>query len=221
MLAAALAWALLPPAASAEEGIRPIAEGLHPRVAAELRERIQARVRWLHELAQVLRLGYSLPAAPPEIYLVSRAYIQAHEREICFQARDAEEARACSSRVYGWIDDSRRVYVLRGEDVQSSEGFPAMRDFPAELWVEAAWTHELTHYMQMEGSPHRPSTLTCELEAKWEGEAFLMAAQWLHSLRSVDAERINTAFRGQSPRLRCADPPDKSLAPPAPGPRSR
>jgi hypothetical protein len=200
---ALLLLALLAAPSFADADIRPIAAGLSPLAAERLGARVDARTRWVYDLTEVLRLGYRMPDRRPEIFLVSRKYIVDHEREVCFQARSDEERRYCAERVYGWTDDQRRLYVLRGEDVQASPGFPAMEDFPADLWVEMAWTHELAHYVQLEGSPHAPSRLPCEVQEKWEGEAFLIGTQWLHSLRSVDAERLNTIFRGQLPRFGC------------------
>ncbi|MBI3549684.1 MAG: hypothetical protein HY078_11650 [Elusimicrobia bacterium] len=202
LLAAVLVSA--PNAALAEDGIRSIEDGLPPRAVERLRARIDERLRWIHALMKTLRLDYEMPSVRPEMHLVSRAWVLAHEREVCFSSASAEEIRACSSRVFGWIDDDRRIYVVRGEDVPSTEGLPPMRDFPVELWVEMTWTHELVHFIQLERSEWKPTTLPCDTLYKWEHEAFLIAAQWLHSLQNADAERINAVFRGQLPRARCS-----------------
>ena len=205
---AALAVLLLAAAAAgarAEEGIRPIGQGLSPRAAELLRQRVDARMAWIYDLAAQVGYGYQMPDRRPEIFLVSRAWIEAHAKDICFRATTPEELRACSTHVFGWIDDDRRVYALRGEDVQATAGFPSMPDFPVDIWVEMEWTHELTHYLQLERSGKVPSRLSCADEARMEQQAFTVAAQWLHSLRSIDAERINTAFRGGFPVFSCRD----------------
>lgn len=197
-----LASALCCVPAHAEEGIRGIKEGLSPRAAERVDALIDERMRWVHGLTQYLRLGYSLPTRRPNIFVVSRQYILSHEAQVC-PNMPVEDTHFCALHVFGWTDDDRNIYVLRAEDVARSEGFPTMSDFPADLWVEMTWTHELVHYEQLEGSPYRPSTLPCDIQEKWENEAFLIGAQWLHSLQSVDAERINSIFRGQLPHFRC------------------
>lgn len=160
-------------------------------------------IRYILSMSEYLKLGYREPAKLPRVYLVNREYIVRHEREICFFAKTDPEARACSSHIYGWTDDERRLYILRGEDVALTDGFPKVANFPLELWLEMVRMHEMVHYVQLEGSPYVPSQLPCEVEEKWEREAFLIAAQWLHSLRSADAERINVIFRGQTPHFGC------------------
>lgn len=210
LLLAVLIAAGAPFSLHAEEGIRSMRDGLRPQDAAKLDAKIDARMRWIHGLSEYLGRGYRLPASRPEIYMVSRDYIIKNEKEICFSSKTPEQIRDCSSRVFGWIDDDRKIYVLHAEDVLSTRDFPGanVRDFSAELWVEMTWTHELVHYAQMDGSPYRPTTMPCEVQGEWESDAFFFASQWLHSLQSVDAERINTVFRGQRPPYAC-DPADR------------
>ncbi len=111
---AAIALLLCTLSVNAEEGIRPMREGLRPRDAEKLDKKLDARMKWIHELGLYLRRNYKLPKKRPEIFLVTRDYILRNEKTICFHVTSPEELRACSSRVFGWIDDDRRILFSTG-----------------------------------------------------------------------------------------------------------
>ncbi len=194
-----------------EEGIVHYRDTLSPAAQVRHDQEIDTLLSWVFGMTEYFKLGYTKPDKRPEIYIVSRAYIIRHEAQICFFTSIPEEMRSCALHVFGWTDDDRHLYILRAEDVVVTEDFPGsvMVNFPMELWVKMVRAHEAVHYIQSEGSPYRLSKLPCAIEEKWESEAFRIAEQWLHAQQSVDAERINTLFRGQFRHFGCIPPSDE------------
>jgi hypothetical protein len=176
-----------------------------PPVRAEFERDLDKKIEWIISISDHLHLGYKMPKGRPEVYLVSRTYILEHEKEICTTFSDPKEVNNCAKKIFGWIDDERKIYILREEDVESSEIVNGRRGFPVETWVAMELLHELVHYVQMEDSPFVPSTLSCDVEAKWEGEAHSMMQWWLNSLQTIDAGRIIVLLRGGLLTFGCSE----------------
>lgn len=177
----------------------------NPASVIEIENDIEQKLRWIVMISDHLHLGYTMPKGRPEIFLVSRAYIRHHAKEICFTFSDPKDISNCAEKIFGWIDDDRRIFLLREEDVLSSEIMNSRREFPVKTWVGMELLHELVHYVQMEDSPYAPSTLPCSIESRWESEAHKMMQWWLNSLQTVDAGRITVLLRGGMLPFSCAN----------------
>ena len=192
----ALCFSLRAPAASAEEGRTLYVATLTQSGASQFNRKINERLDWIVSFSSKLGWGYKRPTLP-EIWLVSRAYMLRHAEEIC-QTPSKEESRECVKNKFAWTDDERAIYILRQEDVATHPALREITAFPAELWIEMVTTHELAHLAQLEASSYRINNLPCLKFVEWERQANMIARQWLHSLQSVEAERLNVLFRESS-----------------------
>ena len=167
---------------------------------------LDEKISYILKTGKHVRATYVPPSVRPDIYLVSRSYIKKHARQICPKEFSNAELPQCAERIFGWIDDKRKIYVLRAEDVSVSEP-QFFAGISPELWVEMEVFHETVHYVQATARPDlQPTTLDCAMTEKWETEAHALTHYWLHSLQSIDAERINARLRGGLAHFSCADP---------------
>lgn len=100
--------------------------------------------------------GYSPPAHPPEIMVVSHAYL---EEAAC-------EGRHC--KVLGWFPPGERIFIDDQLDAQD------------DLYASSVVVHEMVHYLQQtSGKYHAP--YSCQEAIAMEREAY--AAQQAYLVR--------------------------------------
>jgi hypothetical protein len=91
--------------------------------------------------------GYAAPANPPEVTLVSHAYL---ERVAC-------SGREC--KVMGWFPPGNHIYIDDRLDAENS------------LYASSIVVHEMVHYLQ-QTSGRYSSPYTCEQTMDMEREAY-------------------------------------------------
>lgn len=177
--------------------LKPYRETLSIAQQQEFDKSMRQRLDWIMMFSEQRKWGYKSPKRLPVVYVVDREYMTANAQIICPSSTE-DESRACLSNKFAWIDDARDIYVLRDDDVHTTASLTGIKDFPFALWIEMVQVHELTHYVQLEGTAHIVSTLPCALVQEWEKRANLVARQWLHQKQTAEAERLNVLFRENS-----------------------
>jgi len=175
---------------------------------AEFEGEIQVTLQWIVNAAHRVHFSpetYQMPEKLPDIYVVSRSYILKNKEEICHRLTNEYDINQCAEKILSWIDDERRLYVLRKEDVVQNTDL-LISGIPTDLWIRIARTHELAHFIQFSSRKElKATTLPCETLSQFETEAFKLEHWWLHSLQSIDAERVNAYQRGKVPQCSCTN----------------